>query len=288
MIIHIPDNGETGNVRVGVNGEYIEIPRGVDYEVDDKYAEVISRSLKAKEELKKPKAKLIPKYEFRPIALGDIEEQYKESGLTVHNAVIGRKFKDVISIRKLTGHVVYTTAVKAGDALVTTNAHTLASDYVPYMYVFDGESTLVDIVTYDHLNNAKKYIFEDNGFIYMCFDYMAVQAGEFFYIQHPTDNAPLVLYAENAEEYLTDASVGDAVIQAIMDSRTIYIRVPNADGKKYTAVYSPILMHQLPNYMNEYVYLVFLNDGVNQATGMPTINQLKILTSHKYNMTPLI
>ena len=49
MIINIPYNGETGSVRVCVNGTTVDIPRGVDYKVDGKYAEVVLRSLEARE-----------------------------------------------------------------------------------------------------------------------------------------------------------------------------------------------------------------------------------------------
>lgn len=99
---------------------------------------------------------------------------------------------------------------------------------------------------------------------------------------------PLILYAEKAEEYTTNADAGDETLSAILGGRQILVRVPNADGGNYTAIYSPIYFYQLPNYQNNYLYLFFLNDGVDSSTGMPTYGQLKMLLSTTYNETPLV
>ena len=99
---------------------------------------------------------------------------------------------------------------------------------------------------------------------------------------------PLILYAERAEEYLTNADTGDETLSAILNGRQILVRVPNADGGIYTTVYSPIYFYQLPNYQNNYLYLFFLNDGVDSTTGMPSYGQLKMLLSATYNETPLV
>lgn len=153
MIVNIPHNGETGNVRISINGKSIEIPRGVDYEVPDEYADVVKRYLNAKE------------FEKR------------------------------------------------------------------------------------------------------------------------TEQKTIVLYAEKAEEYLNNPEKGDEALAAILQGKQILVRVPNADGKSYTAVYSPVIMYQVPNYANNYLYLLHLNDGM--TNGMPTYGQLKMLLSKEYNKTPL-
>ena len=97
---------------------------------------------------------------------------------------------------------------------------------------------------------------------------------------------PLVLYAEDAELYLEDTEAGDEALDAIMTGRPVLVRVPNADGGKFTAIYSPVVMNHVPNYENEYLYLLFLNDGLNEM-GLPSYNQLKLKLSKKYNMSPL-
>lgn len=97
---------------------------------------------------------------------------------------------------------------------------------------------------------------------------------------------PLVLYAEQAESYTSDSTAGDQALSAILSGRQILVRVPNADGGKYTAVYSPIYMYQLPNYENNYLYLFFLNDGTD-SNGLPSYGQLKLLLSETYYATPL-
>lgn len=97
---------------------------------------------------------------------------------------------------------------------------------------------------------------------------------------------PLVLHVEKAAEYTEDATIGDEALNAILTGRQIVIRVPNADGGKYTAIYSPVYMYQLPNYQNKYLYLFYLNDGLD-ASGMPSYSQLKMLLSKEYNYSPL-
>lgn len=108
---------------------------------------------------------------------------------------------------------------------------------------------------------------------------------------------PLLLNADMAETYLNDSSYGDAALEAIKDGKEILVRVPNADGGNYTAIYSPVLMHQVPNYQNNYLYLFFLRDEkqdlsalLGQPAGtvlMPVYGQLKMLLSQEYNSDPL-
>ena len=108
---------------------------------------------------------------------------------------------------------------------------------------------------------------------------------------------PLLLNADMAETYLNDSSYGDAALEAIKNGREILVRVPNADGGSYTAIYSPVLMHQVPNYQNNYLYLFFLRDEKQDLSSllglpagsvmMPTYGQLKMLLSQEYNSNPL-
>ena len=104
-------------------------------------------------------------------------------------------------------------------------------------------------------------------------------------IEKRTEQKTIVLYAEKAEKYLNNPEKGDETLTAILEGRQILVRVPNADGKNYTAVYSPVIMYQVPNYANNYLYLLYLNDGM--TNGMPTYGQLKMLLSREYNETPL-
>ena len=79
--------------------------------------------------------------------------------------------------------------------------------------------------------------------------------------------------------------------------RQILVRVPNADGGNYTAIYAPVLMYQIPNYQNKYLYLFFLRDekqDLSELLGlpagtvqMPTYGELKMLLSQEYNSNPL-
>lgn len=106
-------------------------------------------------------------------------------------------------------------------------------------------------------------------------------------VRQQEEQKPLVLYADRANEYVGNAAMGDDALNAILRGRQILVRVPNADGGRFTAVYSPIYFYQLPNYSNQYLYLFYLNDGVD-ANGLPSYGQLKLLLSKEYNETPLI
>lgn len=105
---------------------------------------------------------------------------------------------------------------------------------------------------------------------------------------------PLVLSAENVEQYLNDATFGDEALNAILSGRQILVRTPNADGGKHTAIYSPIYMYQLPNFENNYLYLFYLRDEKQDLTSiigypiqMPVYGELKLLLSETYNNSPL-
>ena len=81
-----------------------------------------------------------------------------------------------------------------------------------------------------------------------------------------------------------------------MNNRQVLVKIPNADGGIYTAIYSPIYMYQLPKYMNEYLYVFYLKDEKQNidlsAMGMgiiqmPIYGELKLKLSRTYNQTPL-
>lgn len=106
---------------------------------------------------------------------------------------------------------------------------------------------------------------------------------------------PLVLEAEKTEEYLSDTTTGDEAMNAILSGRQVLVRVPNADGGNYTAIYSPVLMYQLPNRDNNYLYLFYLRDEKQDLTDkvgfdlkLPTYGELKMLLSTTYDGTPLV
>lgn len=226
-------------------------------------------------------------YEFIPVTLDDIDTQHINAYFTVKGA--GNLTVDAISMATLEGYCTHAAKVSKGDCLLLTNAHNLTSK-TPYLMVFDNDGKCVDQVSFDYLKDAKyydkRYVFAEDGFFYICFDYTTIQSGEFFYIKRTHRKEPFVLYAEKAESYVDDADTGEAVMKAIMEGRQIVVRVPNADGGNYMALYSPVLMYQLPNYLARHLYLFYLNDGVNEM-GLPGYSQLKIAVSRDYNQTPL-
>lgn len=70
--------------------------------------------------------------------------------------------------------------------------------------------------------------------------------------------------------------------------------MPNADGGTHTAIYSPVLMYQLPNVDNNYLYLFYLRDEKQDLSSLgltgvqlPTYGEVKMLLSETYTETPL-
>lgn len=112
-----------------------------------------------------------------------------------------------------------------------------------------------------------------------------------------TTRKPLLLDANLSDYYGGNAEAGDEALEAIKSNRQILIKVPNADGGNYTAIYSPVYMYQVPNYSNQYLYLFYLKDEkqdlsalLGQPAGtvlMPTYGELTMLLSEKYYSNPL-
>lgn len=107
---------------------------------------------------------------------------------------------------------------------------------------------------------------------------------------------PLILDANLSDYYGGHPEAGDEALEAIKSGRQILVRVPNADGKSYTAIYTPIMMYQLPQD-GQYLYLFYLRDekqDLSAALGLPagtvalpTYGEFMMLLSKYYNSNPL-
>lgn len=107
---------------------------------------------------------------------------------------------------------------------------------------------------------------------------------------------PLILDANLSDYYGGHAEAGDEALEAIKTGRQILVRVPNADGNSYTAIYTPIMMYQVPQD-GQYLYLFYLRDEkqdlsalLGQPTGtvmLPTYGEFMMLLSNKYDSNPL-
>lgn len=191
--------------------------------------------------------------------------------------------------------------VYAGDVLKCKKG---SSSFVsPEVYtIVDSNNTIVEVTWYQDF----EYDAEMNGTYVV--KHSGILAASVYVNANATDDDlvltiettkgtnSLVLYADKAEEYLADSAAGDEALDAILTGKQILVRVPNADGGRFTAIYSPIYMYQLPNYENEYLYLFYLRDEKQtldlSALGMgqiqlPIYDELKMKLSKKYNETPL-
>ena len=244
---------------------------------------------------------------FKPVTFADIDPSLVDTKLVVTSNGIGETLGSM-SYQSASGHCVYATEVKKGDMFVASNAWLPSSNGISCMYVIakgPNDTTPILKQAFDpfyYLREEKygydgKFICEADGVLYVCFDYANCNAGEYFYIKRQSTYEPFVLKADKAEEYDVDPTMGDATLEAILQGRQIMVRVPNADGNNYTAIYSPVYMYQLPNYMNPYLYLFYLKDEKQylnlSALGMgqielPIYGQLKMKLSRDYNQTPLL
>ena len=112
-----------------------------------------------------------------------------------------------------------------------------------------------------------------------------------------SDESPLTkpLILDATIDYEVLPFKGDEALKAIVDGRQILIRVPNADGQNFTANYMPIVQYQLPNTSNDYLYLIYMKDGIaaNFAAALQSGNfnllygQINMKLSKTYDETPL-
>lgn len=108
---------------------------------------------------------------------------------------------------------------------------------------------------------------------------------------------PLVIEADLSTKLeITDVVFGDEVLDAVLRKREILVHTPNADGKTYTKVFSPIYKYQLPNEENDYLYLYYLRDEMQvidlSAAGlgvvqMPIYGEVQLKLSKEYKACPL-
>ena len=185
--------------------------------------------------------------------------------------------------------------VKQGDEFVLVENVNLNATENSFIIVADSNMIITRIINFSEINSKRRFVFEEDGCFLFCFEYNLSASEEVFRIERPGRFKPFVLYEEKSIDYLENPLIGDQVMEAILAGRQILVRVPNADGGKHTAVYSPVYMYQLPNYENEYLYLFYLKDEKQDLSNvigypiqMPVYGELKLLLSKTYNATPLV
>ena len=108
-------------------------------------------------------------------------------------------------------------------------------------------------------------------------------------------------YVVDSEAY----TYGDDALQAILEGRQIYVKVPNAGGvgsvDNIYANFMPVIQYQLPQNGNDYLTLVYLKDGIannliagltgmmqGDMSGMANIyGEITMLLSQSYSECPL-
>lgn len=237
-------------------------------------------------------------YHANEITVADVtatNRQYRTSGLTINSKFDPEK----MLVAAKTGTYALSREIKAGDVIHIGDYYDMVeTSDAPNIILVDADGKVISMVRMSAAKAQGHFNFGNmEGTMYL--SAMMAESSDTVLFEHKTlidfselvneINAlkdPLVLYAEKATQYTEDATIGDKALNAILTGRQIVIRVPNADGGKYTAIYSPVYMYQLPNYQNKYLYLFYLNDGLD-ASGLPSYSQLKMLLSKEYNYSPL-
>lgn len=187
------------------------------------------------------------------------------------------------------GHFVYIQEVKKGSVLVLNHDFNLSPDsYSKRAVVVDNSGMVVEVLDFTYLNAHKQHTFNSNGTLYLTTVYPDLSTDELFYTIQAIIPKPIILHADKADDYATNTSYGNEVLEAILKGKQILIRVPNADGKTTSAVYSPVLRYKIPNnsLILKYLYLYYMND-VTDETESPVYKVLKMKISTAYTENPL-
>ena len=229
----------------------------------------------------------IDHYEFQGITDADVTYGNGFTLLIKPSDAIGNSLEQCVSWGTSDSICYYTKVMKKNESIVFSKAFVLSESEATKnqcMLIANSEGKII----YCQTSYITNYTFNEGDVLHIVFNPSTCISGEYFYMKKPSSFEPYVLNVNNASNYLTDSTFGDKALDAIMTGKQVFIRVQNSDGRNYTAIYSPVLMYQLPNYMNEYLYLFYLNDGLDSTTGLPSFNQLKLLLSKTYNASPLI
>lgn len=221
-----------------------------------------------------------------------------QKGLSINSNSVtyGGKYS-AITYTSAEDHYMYSARVKKGDKLVIAEGFIASSTY-PYLVVADENDTISETILFTELISADRgyngvYTFNVDGYFKISARFTD-DIGTVFNLVRKNRNSPLVLNADSAESYLNESVTGDEVLKAILDGKQILVRTPNADGGTHTAIFSPVLMYQLPNVDNNYLYLFYLRDEKQDLSAVlgvdikiPVYGELKMLLSETYMECPL-
>lgn len=107
-----------------------------------------------------------------------------------------------------------------------------------------------------------------------------------------------------AAPYVIDSEAytyGDDALQAILEGRQIYVKVPNVNDNTLYTNFMPVLQYQLPTNNNDYLTLFYLKDGIatnlvtalqgmmqGNTSGMSAVfGEITMLLSESYKECPL-
>ena len=81
-------------------------------------------------------------------------------------------------------------------------------------------------------------------------------------------NAPLILHEEEFSTYVTDSTVGDAVVKAFQASKNVLIAY-DENSESLTRVHMPVTRFELPKWGYDHLILHYTKNGVDTTLTLP-------------------
>ena len=194
------------------------------------------------------------------------------------------------------GKYVHIQEMKQGETLVLANGYDFVPDSSSYnMLVTDKDYRVTKLVPFEDLNESRIYQMEEEGYIYISCGYGKANAETKLFTVNTEKkvNAPIVLDMYKQATYNTDPQYGDRALNAILEGRKVYVKVPTMESSGEVTIFSPVLKYKLPSNGGRYLYLRYETDenyAVDSYQGevyVPVCGELKMLLSQEYSECPL-
>lgn len=207
------------------------------------------------------------KYEVIDVFLRStkVDASKTTSSVQVGHVIRGNDFMYPEAYGKVPGNYVHIQSVEKGDYLVLGNGYSFIPESSTLnMLVTDKDYKVTKLVPFEDLNESRTYLVEEDGYLYISCGYgNATPETKLFSIKTQKKlNAPLVLDVYMTATYSVDPQYGDRALEAILAGRQILVKVPNKNGEVIYNNFMPVFQYQLPNAGNDYLTLMYFNDGM--------------------------
>lgn len=146
---------------------------------------------------------------------------------------------------------VYVGEMKKNDKFFFNPNYQLGSS-VPFIFMTDTQGIITDVVDLDSFSGS--LTFQNDGKFYLHAEYYKDEI--FFYFKQTNPNEPYIVDLNDVDPdaggvggKITDATIGDSILEAILSGRQIFVMIDNqghvGPSRNYTA-FAPVLTYGLP------------------------------------------